>query len=105
MPPGKREIYQHDIQVQRIAISPRSCSERSLPPFRDSDAKCLRDQVPLIVSGPGIKPQSTVAGMAANYDLAATWAALAGATPSASVSRTTAAELPETQPRFPSLEK
>ena len=56
MPPGKREIYQHDIQV------------------------------PLIVSGPGIKPQSTVAGMAANYDLAATWAALAGATPSASVS-------------------
>ena len=63
MPPGKREIYQHDIQV------------------------------PLIVSGPGIKPQSTVAGMAANYDLAATWAALAGATPSASVSRTTAAQL------------
>ena len=61
MPPGKREIYQHDIQV------------------------------PLIVSGPGIKPQSTVAGMAANYDLAATWAALAGATPSASVSRTTVA--------------
>ena len=50
-------------------------------------------QVPLIVSGPGIKPQSTVAGMAANYDLAATWAALAGATPSASVSRTNAAEL------------
>ena len=56
--------------------------------------------MPLIVSGPGIKPQSTVAGMAANYDLAATWAALAGATPSASVSRTTAAELPETPAAF-----
>ena len=54
MPPGKREVYQHDINV------------------------------PFIVSGPRIVAKSTVEGMAGNYDLAPTWAALAGATPSAS---------------------
>lgn len=54
MPPGKREVFQHDINV------------------------------PFIVSGPGIVAKSTMNGMAANYDLAATWAALGGATPSAS---------------------
>lgn len=53
MPPGKREIYQTDINV------------------------------PFIVSGPGIAPKSTVDGMSANYDFAPTWAELAGATPSA----------------------
>lgn len=52
MPPGKREIYQTDINV------------------------------PLIVSGPGIAPHSTVDGMSANYDFAPTWAELAGAKPS-----------------------
>lgn len=52
MPPGKREIFQHDINV------------------------------PFIVSGPGIAPFSTVDGMSANYDFAPTWAELAGATPS-----------------------
>ncbi len=52
MPPGKREIYQTDINV------------------------------PFIVSGPGIAPHSTIDGMSANYDFAPTWAQLAGATPS-----------------------
>ena len=54
MPPGKREVFQHDINV------------------------------PFIVSGPGITPKATIEGMAANYDFAATWAELAGATPFAS---------------------
>ena len=53
MPPGKREIYQHDINV------------------------------PLIVSGPGIAPGCTIPYMAQNVDLAITWAALAGVSPSA----------------------
>ena len=48
MPPGKREIFQHDINV------------------------------PLIVSGPGIAAGSTVEFMAQNIDLAITWATLAG---------------------------
>ena len=51
MPPGKREIYQHDINV------------------------------PLLVSGPGIQAGRTIRSMAANYDLAITWATLAGVTP------------------------
>jgi hypothetical protein len=51
LPPGKREIFQHDINV------------------------------PLIVMGPGITRGSVVPGMAQNIDLTLTWAELAGTTP------------------------
>jgi len=51
LPPGKREIFQHDINV------------------------------PLIISGPGISPHSTITAIAGNYDLASTWAELTGVTP------------------------
>lgn len=51
LPPGKREIFQHDINV------------------------------PLIVSGPGIAPNSTITAIAGNYDLASTWAELTGVIP------------------------
>jgi len=53
LPPGKREIFQHDINV------------------------------PLIISGPGIGKKSTIMDIAGNYDLASTWAELAGVTPPA----------------------
>ena len=48
LPPGKREIFQHDINVA------------------------------LIVSGPGIEAGATVNGLAQNIDLASTWAEIAG---------------------------
>lgn len=51
MPPGKREIFEHDINV------------------------------PLIVMGPRIVPGTVAHGMAQNIDLPLTWAALAGVTP------------------------
>ena len=54
MPPGKREAFQHDINVA------------------------------LIVSGPGIAAGGTVHALAGNYDLAPTWAELGAARPGAS---------------------
>lgn len=49
MPPGKREIFEHDINV------------------------------PLIVMGPKIAPGSVARGMVQNIDFAHTWASIAGA--------------------------
>ena len=42
-------------------------------------AACRHDiNVPFIVAGPGIKPNTVVTHLAANYDLAPTWLQLAG---------------------------
>eukprot|EP00041_Stephanoeca_diplocostata_P026063 m.694885 g.694885 ORF g.694885 m.694885 type:complete len:627 (+) comp22885_c1_seq7:239-2119(+) len=57
LPPGKREIFQHDINV------------------------------PLIVMGPGISPMSTISQIVMNIDMGLTWAELGTAVPDAAAPR------------------
>ena len=85
LPPGKREVYQHDIRVP--LMQPPFTLEPA--PLAHAQRACtlLRPACPPLatgsVMGPGVVAGSTVGDLVGNYDLASTWAEIAAVTPPA----------------------